>query len=115
MWLCTRLGFFSIVQKPRGTWQVRARARADLDRLCRLMRWPPRRLLETPGDYRWRLLLRAEEWPELMLALARTVDYPNFKAAIGALPDQAPKLPAYHDFWAALVHLQQDSSRPAGD
>jgi len=34
MWLCTQLGFFSIVRKEPGTFNMRARCREDLDQLA---------------------------------------------------------------------------------
>jgi hypothetical protein len=34
MWLCTKLGFFSIMKKGNpGEWQIRARIKRDLDNL----------------------------------------------------------------------------------
>jgi hypothetical protein len=34
MWLCTQLGFFSIVRKEPDTFHIRARCREDLNQLA---------------------------------------------------------------------------------
>jgi hypothetical protein len=35
MWLCTQLGFFSIVRKEPDTFHIRARCREDLEQLAK--------------------------------------------------------------------------------
>lgn len=108
MWLATQEGFFSIVSKADDRYHVRARCRKDLDNLCRLAgqeweihRWPA-------ADYRYRILLNGAEVADLMLRLAGSLDYPNFKNRIGRRPDQREKLHAYHEVWSILAGLQSD-------
>jgi hypothetical protein len=40
MWLCTQLGFFSIVRKEPGTFHIRARCLGDLDALSSAISLP---------------------------------------------------------------------------
>ncbi|RME90992.1 MAG: hypothetical protein D6766_12490 [Verrucomicrobia bacterium] len=112
MWICSKLGFFSVVRKTDG-WHVRARVREDLAALAgaagveaRIQRWPL-------ADYRWRLILGPEDLHRIFAALEASVDYPNFKEAIGRDPGQREKLGAYHELWTALARLQSERDRGA--
>jgi hypothetical protein len=113
MWIASKLGFFSIVQKQPGEWHVRARVRGDLENLVNETWQRPLIILgeiqEWPAaDYRWRLILRREgDMQRLFATLLTSVDYPNFKSEVGARPDQREKLPAYHDLWHGLMELQR--------
>lgn len=113
MWIASKLGFFSVVQKAAGEWHIRARTRQDLVNLIRaaylnqaevtdqIEEWPE-------ADYRWRIIVRdADEFAGLFTSLADTVTYANFKAEVGRTPDQEDKLPAYHQLWHALHELQE--------
>lgn len=117
MWIASKLGFFSVVQKASGEWHIRARVRQDLVNLIRVAysntaevvaqieEWPA-------ADYRWRLIVRdADEFAGLVTSLADTVTYANFKAEVGETPDQEEKLPAYHQLWHALHELQERNRR----
>jgi hypothetical protein len=42
-----------------------------------------------------------------MQALTTSIDYGNFKSAIGSSPTQRPKLSAYHDIHHRMVEWQQ--------
>lgn len=108
MWICSQLGFFSIVRKPDG-WHVRARLRADLQGLLAaagldlpVQEWPQ-------ADYRWRVIAEAGQVTAVFAALAASVDYPNFKSRIAALPGQRAKLEAYHGLWHELHRLQEEA------
>lgn len=110
MWLCTSIGFYSIVRKQDG-WHVRARLRADLETLQRaadaivhlpIQVWPG-------ADYRYRIIITTQHGYESVWAvLAQSVDYPNFKGRIASLPDQRDKMPAYHDLHTAGMEWQRD-------
>ena len=79
MWLATKFGFDSIVQKQAASdgspdFHVRARIRTDLENilaatgLCReIHEWPD-------ADYRYRVLLDKEELAQLMTVLTGTLD-----------------------------------------
>ena len=117
MWLMTKHGFYSIVQKPDGI-HIRAREREDLERVVRGMgvcnrnaeiafapatEWKPLDAIrETPrNDYRWRLVVNHAFLDQFMLWLSKSCDYPNFKAQIDSDPAQRRK--PYHAVWSLLA------------
>lgn len=116
MWLMTRHGFYSIVQKDDGI-HIRARERGDLQRLydeCILKFNAEMRringnnsllkasILETPdNDYRFRIIVDRDVLHLVMDWLARTCDYPNFKGQIDKEPSQARK--PYHQVWDLMA------------
>lgn len=107
MWLCTQLGFFSIVKKDPDTFHIRARCRKDLEDLA-LAAGTGTPLASYPGsDYPWRIFCSAAELPRFMGAFTDSIDYGNFKGAIAASPTQHSKLSAYHDIHHRLLGWQQ--------
>jgi hypothetical protein len=117
MWICSKLGFYSIVRKPDG-FHVRARTKADLVNLknalskefheslirsLEIETWPQ-------ADYRYRIRITGLFFPCEIFAvfevLMRTVDYANFKNEVAARPDQRAKLNAYCNLWHSLEQLQ---------
>ena len=110
MWIASKLGFFSIVQKE-GCYHVRARARQDLVNLCRKVCLRNSLIEEWPdADYRWRLRVDYTELSGVFEALTDSIDYPNFKNQVAADPGQAPKLPAYSQLWSSIHRLQQQQT-----
>lgn len=113
MWIASKLGFFSVVQKTAGEWHVRGRVRDDLANLVNAAYKRPDEVLESieewpEADYRWRLIVRdADELAGLFQVLADSITYPNFKAEISQTPGQEPKLPAYYQLWQSLHDLQE--------
>ena len=106
MWLLTPDGFYSIVQKPgEAELCIRARDAGDLDRLR--VRYLPTltETLETRGgDYRYRAWVEREALSEGLAAIARDLDYSNFKNEVAKLdPDRAH---TYGHVWAVLGELQ---------
>ncbi len=109
MWLATKHGFYSIVKKQSGQFHVRARVRRDLVNLVRLLE-ENFEILEWPSaDYRYRILVDQRDLGAIMAALALSLDYPNFKSQIARTRDQQPKLAAFHEVWAILAGLSDDS------
>jgi hypothetical protein len=101
MWVMSKHGFYSIVQKDDGI-HVRTRERADLEQLQAVVSDSLGTIRETPeNDYRWRVVVDYGMLKEIMLALGGSVNYPNFKAQIDADPVQRHK--PYHDVWAVLA------------
>ena len=105
MWLATKHGFYSIVQKAPGEFHVRARVRQDLENLLTLVgkdmviqEWPA-------ADYRYRTIVAQRDLTEIMAALALSLDYPNFKGQIARSPDQRVKLDAFHEIWAIMAGI----------
>ncbi len=113
MWIATKHGFYSIVQKepPSGdkpaVYHVRARIKPDLENLLHAARLR-NSIEEWPGaDHRYRIIATEPDVQQVMACLAATLDYDNFKSKIGVTPDQAPKLDAYHTIWSELARLQR--------
>jgi hypothetical protein len=102
MWLCTKIGFFSIVQKEPGMWHVRGWVRDDLVALADLCGLDAALIVDSPGgDYVCRLDIdRREVIAKIFEKLAGTIDYDNFKRVIGASRTQSRKLATY----ARLYH-----------
>ena len=109
MWVASKHGFFSIVQKGPNEWHVRARVKQDLENLFRaadyrridlsIKEWPK-------ADYRFRVIVGKAVVAKLFVALAESIDYKNFKEQIGDLPDQKDKLSAYGNIWSMMYHFQ---------
>jgi hypothetical protein len=109
MWLCTVRGFYSVVKKgaPPNNFQVRARTRQDIDNLCGIIDIPTSRVLTSrDSDYAFRVLLNEAELSRMFLGLMATVDYSNFKLAVGQHPDQSRQCEMYHSWWADHANLQ---------
>ncbi len=113
MWIASKFGFFSIVQKQApaegapAVYHVRARLRADIENLLNAARlrkhieeWPQ-------ADYRYRFIGSEADVALVMACLAATLDYDNFKSKIGRTPDRKSKLDAYHEIWSVMAKLQR--------
>lgn len=112
MWIVSTIGFFSVVEKPwdreQGTLTVRARVRADLEALRELYLPLLGGIVEDgTADYRFRAQAPREAVAVALAALARGIDYDNFKAAVGRRQG-APRAAAYHEAWRAFHQLQED-------
>ena len=112
MWLCTQLGFFSVVRKQPGTFHIRARCREDLEQLARATGTGTPIASYAGSDYPWRIICPATDLPRFMNALTASIDYGNFKSAIAASPTQRPKLTAYHDIHHRMVEWQNENASP---
>lgn len=123
MWLCTKLGFFSVVQKHPDEFHVRARFRRDLVNLVDAWgdrhdedlkahgpaahKWKTPKIHQTaPADYRYRIVLTAHQWAEVARVIFASIDYPNFKGVISVTDDQRAKLAAYTNFHHAMETMQ---------
>ncbi|MCE9519747.1 MAG: hypothetical protein K8R87_09380 [Verrucomicrobia bacterium] len=110
MWLCTRIGFFSIVQKDADCFHIRARCREDLDELVLAAGMGTPVVSYKGSDYPWRIICEADELPWIMKALTGSIDYGNFKSVIAANPDQRSKVSAYHDIHHRMVEWQEKNA-----
>src|SRR3954471_19209671 len=85
MWLLTTRGFYSVVARrdDPSLVLVRARVQDDLEALRDLAPsldpW-----YDPTRDYPWRAELPRDEWAGVAAALAREIDYGNFKNAVAA-------------------------------
>ncbi len=114
MWIATKHGFYSVVQKEAGVWHVRARLKRDIENLATLVGFPESEVQRWDGaDYRWRIVVE-NVWTmtAIFQALCASITYPNFKAEIAATPDQKDKLPAYHDIWHRMHDMQRMEKLP---
>ncbi|MCE9519753.1 MAG: hypothetical protein K8R87_09410 [Verrucomicrobia bacterium] len=103
MWLFTVHGFYSIVQKG-DLFHVRAREKHDLENLRELIPGLPMVQDSYKGsDYPFRLLLDENQKNAVIEALSESIDYPNFKSAVGERDDQRAKLGKYHDVWGVMA------------
>lgn len=109
MWIASTLGFFSIKQDtPKPNWFIRARVKADLEALkAEIPALAEVPVLDWKGaDYRYRLIVEADQLTDVFKALQESIVYPNFKSAIGRSPAQRHKLAAYHSIWHTMADLQ---------
>jgi hypothetical protein len=110
MWVCSTLGFFSVVKKgtPPNEFQVRARTRRDIENLCDLIELPYSRIVTShDSDYEYRVLLNAEELGQLFDGLQATITYSNFKSAVSRRPDQQKQCETYHAWWSDAARWQE--------
>jgi hypothetical protein len=119
MWLFTKYGFFSIVQKKPGEFHVRARNRHDLEALreavalrapgvavAAIRRSLP--IIDTPyGDYGSRIIITSlDSVARIFDTLGESITYDNFKSEIARTPAQADKLHSLHDIWSIIFAYQ---------
>lgn len=110
MWICSGLGYYSIVEKMPGMYHIRARRKDDLKNLQVATSLPPE-IFETPNaDYRYRTIVDAKGLMRVMLALMESVDYTNFKDSL-YYTDQEDKLDAYHKVWSEMMDYQDEIHR----
>ena len=114
MWLATKLGFYSIVEKehhlrPNGdkVFVVRSRTSGDLQRLLNVIQ-PLLKKEYTiheyeKSDYPYRIYLETkEELSTTFATLASSITYPNFKDEISESDSQQEKSDAYSQLWLNL-------------
>ena len=106
MWLMTKYGFYSIVQKKPGEFHVRAQVRADLDALKGAVDLEAEVTTSKSTDYRYRMVVDQAAVSKVMAVLGESIDYSNFKSHIAATPAQRAKLHAYHEVWGIMERLQ---------
>ncbi len=82
MWLMTKYGFYSIVQKRTDEYHVRGRERKDIENLVAGVPLPNAEIKEsTEADYAFRLILGKSE----VLAILRSAGTPLECASLLAL------------------------------
>lgn len=119
MWILSPLGFFSIVEKPNdrtsGTLTIRARVRADLERLKEQKLPGMGPIMEHAGtDYRYRAQAPRGDIAMALGNLVMKLDYANFKNEV-AKRQGKQRASAYGKVWDVLYSLQDEavkSDRP---
>ena len=103
MWLMTKHGFYSIVQKKAGEFHLRSRVRKDLENLVERVPLSGAKILSTKeADYPFRIIVGKDEVLAVMECLGETLDYSNFKSQIARTPDQEQKHDLYAEVWSLL-------------
>jgi hypothetical protein len=92
MWVYSSIGFHSVVMSDDpDVLVVRGRVRRDLERVQQLLLvlgHGPLEILESKWrDYPYRILAARGEWADVLGALAASVDYRNFKNAVGQIQE----------------------------
>lgn len=107
MWIVTREGFYSAVQKDGDTdLTVRARVKQDLTNLLPYLSGTVKQypIITTPdNDYGFRIKCSHEDWACALAQLAREIDYSNFKREIGTIDPKRKDV--LHHVWSALYEL----------
>lgn len=109
MWICSKLGFFSIVKKADGFY-VRARSVSDLKNL-KVATGLDNEIKQWAGtDYVARIIVDTVGLVLVMDALTATIDYHNFKNAIAKDTSQKDKGKYYAEVWGVMFDYQNDIS-----
>ncbi len=116
MWLITRYGFFSIVEKPgdkaKAYLTVRSRVRADLERLREALLPELGDITESHHtDYRFRAKASKVALGQALAQAAMDIDYSNFKNVV-ASEQGYERAHLYADVWSALYPLQKAPPKP---
>ena len=113
MWIASKYGFFSIVEKPKEEFHIRARAKKDLEALSKAAGFISIKIhTSLDGDYRYRLVVNRAVKDLLMKALSDSIDYDNFKNVIAKTPAQKDKLDIYHRIWDLFFNYQWLKENP---
>jgi len=109
MWIITKIGFFSIVQKlwnqSDDTLTIRARARADLENLRAYLPDMSEVIASEDSDYRYRATADREAVMAAMFKLTADIDYDNFKNEVASRQGYA-RAAIYGEVWEVLYKLQ---------
>lgn len=108
MWLITRFGFFSIIQRSKeGTLTVRSRVRDDLVEL-RDHYFPGQSEVRTleGTEYPYSITVQRDILAEAMKQVILDINYSNFKEVI--TDEQGPaRANVYDSVWKQLFRLQR--------
>lgn len=106
MWIITRFGFFSVVQKPgEKELTIRARAREDLEALKEKYIPQLGKIVEGAGtDYQFRAKLPHDVFAEAMKEIVMDIDYSNFKNTV-AREQGHERADVYHKLWGVLWRI----------
>lgn len=113
MWIFSRAGFFSAVEK--GTKNdspicVRARVRGDFDRLQKLYLPEMGAVTQVERtDYPYRIFCSRSQWERACAAMAKDIDYSNFKDMV-AQEQGYERAHLYGEVWSAMYGAEQKLS-----
>jgi len=116
MWLFTRAGFFSVVDKKsqgRGVGEVcvRTRVLADFESLHQLY-FPdmPDVVVEQHSDYPYRIFVGKKQWAKVAALMSEDVDYSNFKTMVGKVQGY-DRAHLYGEIWSVMFGAEQKLAR----
>ncbi len=114
MWIFTRVGLFSIVQKPNQDFlTIRARVASDLDGLRNKYLPSLSPTLEAKTfDYRYFATIRHEDFAQGLAQIARDIRYDNFKEEVKRVMGER-RAEVYGRVWSLLLELQNGNCKAA--
>lgn len=119
MWVFTKSGFYSVVNKPGcapDELEVRSRCRKDLEVLKRQAGVKSKILTNAGTDYPFRIRINWEIWARFLAESAMEIDYPNFKDEVlsnktDSLRARRHRHDVYHEVWKVLLSLSETSRK----
>ena len=116
MWLFTKTGFYSIVEKPEDAPRltIRARDRGDLVRLKKhYLPEMSKIVVLKQSDYEFRAFAPRQAVARMMSRIASEINYSNFKDEIFREQGLA-RSSLYHRVWTVLLELSR-GPRPVSE
>lgn len=116
MWIFTKDGFYSVVEKKtnEGMLVVRARCKDDLERFLKKVNPVNSAYIETGTgtDYEYRVFVRREVWEDYLVMACSEINYHNFKGMIEETNVDKPsvlesRLDAMYAVWVAMMQFQK--------
>ncbi len=109
MWIAARFGWFSIVRKGgAGAFHVRARARRHLEKLISAAHLDGPKIVEsTHTDYRFRIIVKADQLHRVFETLEDSIDYDNVKGCIANIAGEEKYEAALHHVWKIMADALQ--------
>lgn len=106
MWIFTKDGFYSVIQKSnqKGTdlLTVGSRYKSDMARLIKGLNIPEDKLLKATGtEYEYRVEVKTSVIADYMKEQVMQIDYSNFKHEIELRNKKRADI--YHGVWAKLL------------
>ena len=108
MWLATRFGLFSIVQKPgEKNLTIRARVRKDLENLRQ--RYLPKLKIVVGGgiDYPYRAVVTHKAFANAVKKMVLEIDYGNYKEVVAGEQGLGRSM-VYGRVWSVLTMLERE-------
>ena len=107
MWIFTKDGFFSAVQKPgqlESKITVRARCKKDIHRFVKAVGIPKKEIrFQAATDYEYRVEASKTDWIDYLSTAAENINYANFKHEVEVEDPERGKV--YMDVWSAVLRL----------
>lgn len=106
MWIFTKDGFYSVVQKSNQEGSdlltVRSRYKSDMAKLIKSLKIPENMLLKEAGtQYEYRVVVKKSAFADYMKEQVMQIDYSNFIQEIKLRNKKRADI--YHGVWARLI------------